>query len=69
MCKEAKPTNQILRPPMGKERLAERPFQRIFIDFLGPYTFYIFIVLDTFKGTTQGQLWACAEVFNIQRVP
>lgn len=51
-CKEAKPANVILRPPMGQERLVERPFQRIFIDFLRPYprsrtgNTYIFIVLD-----------------------
>lgn len=52
VCKEAKPANSTLRPPMGKESIIERPFQRIYVDFLGPYprskrgNSYIFIVLD-----------------------
>lgn len=52
VCKESKSANITLRPPMGKEANVERPFQRIFVDFLGPYprskagNTYIFIVLD-----------------------
>ncbi|XP_059221494.1 uncharacterized protein LOC131996064 [Stomoxys calcitrans] len=51
-CKETKPSNTTLRPPMGKECVTERPFQRIYVDFLGPYprsksgNTFIFIVLD-----------------------
>ena len=51
-CKMNKPYNQISRPPMGGEMVTERPFQRLYIDFLGPYcrsktgNSYIFIVLD-----------------------
>ena len=51
-CKSNKPYNQVSRPPMGGETLTDRPFQRLFIDFLGPYprsksgNSYVFIVLD-----------------------
>ncbi|GBP15281.1 Gypsy retrotransposon integrase-like protein 1 [Eumeta japonica] len=38
-CKESKPSNVTLRPPMGAETVMQRPFQRIHIDFLGPYPF------------------------------
>ena len=52
VCKSVKSPNYILRPPMGQAFRTERPFQRLFCDFLGPYTCskaknsYIFIVLD-----------------------
>lgn len=36
-CKESKAPNHILRPVMGKSLTAERVFQRLFIDLLGPY--------------------------------
>lgn len=36
-CKEIKHPKQVLRPPMGKEVKTDRPFQKIYIDFLGPY--------------------------------
>ena len=51
-CKNNKPYNQVSRPPMGGEMTSDRPFQRLYIDFLGPYcrskagNSYIFIVLD-----------------------
>lgn len=51
-CKEVKAPNQTLRPPMGKHRPADRPFQHMYIDLLGPYprskrgNAYILIVLD-----------------------
>lgn len=35
--KISKPTNQIMRPPMGQQMLTERPFQRVYMDLLGPY--------------------------------
>lgn len=37
VCKETKATNRTLRPPMGKAFPTERPFQRMFVDLLGPY--------------------------------
>lgn len=37
VCKETKAPNQTLRPPMGKAFPTERPFQRLYIDLLGPY--------------------------------
>ena len=54
-CKGAKPNTQGSKPPMGGEMTTERPFQRLYIDFLGPYVrsktgnTYIFIVLDHFS--------------------
>lgn len=51
-CKTTKPSNQILRPLMGNQVVTERPFQRLFIDFLGPYprskagNTVIFLVVD-----------------------
>lgn len=54
VCKETKPTNQILRPEIGNEVITERPFQKLYIDFLGKYprskkgNAYIFIVVDHF---------------------
>lgn len=37
LCKETKSPNQTLRPLMGVPLIAERPFQHIYIDLLGPY--------------------------------
>lgn len=37
ICKEVKAPNQILRPLMGKPSLAQRPFQNLYVDLLGPY--------------------------------
>lgn len=51
-CKESKHSKQTLRPPMGAEVKTDRPFQKVYIDFLGPYprsksgNTFIFIVLD-----------------------
>lgn len=36
-CKETKAPNQTLRPPMGQAYQSERPFQRLYVDLLGPY--------------------------------
>lgn len=54
-CKETKAPNIILRPPMGKQTIVDQPWQRLYIDLLGPYprskygnTFAI-IVLDQFS--------------------
>lgn len=52
LCKETKAPNKVLRPKMGNETVTDRPFQKIFIDFIGPFprsklgNAYVFIVLD-----------------------
>ncbi|XP_044572730.1 uncharacterized protein LOC6503773 isoform X1 [Drosophila ananassae] len=54
-CKATKAPNCPLRPPMGKAPESQRFFQRLYIDFLGPYprsrsgNIAIFIVLDHFS--------------------
>lgn len=37
VCKESKAPNVTLRPPMGKQVSVERPWQRLYVDLLGPY--------------------------------
>lgn len=55
ICKETKATNYEMRPRMGSEVITYRPFQKIYIDFLGKYPrsknghAYVFIVLDHFS--------------------
>lgn len=55
VCKSTKTPNHVLRPPMGKAVETYRVFQRLFVDFLGPYPRSrsgnngIFIVLDHFS--------------------
>lgn len=52
ICKCVKPGNQISRPLMGSQFLTNRPFERFYCDFLGPYPFTramnstIFICVD-----------------------
>lgn len=36
-CRCTKNPNVILRPPMGRPMTSERPFQKLFLDLLGPY--------------------------------
>lgn len=36
-CKATKAPNMILKPPMGAHAVSNRPFQRLYIDLLGPY--------------------------------
>lgn len=51
-CKSVKSFNQISRPVMGKQFITNRPFERFYCDFLGPYPLtkvknsVIFICLD-----------------------
>lgn len=51
-CKTNKSPNQTLRPPLGSLHISDRPFQKIFIDLLGPYPrsksgkIFIIIVVD-----------------------
>ena len=52
VCKESKPSNRISNPGIGNPVVVDRPFQRLYIDFLGKYTrskngnCYVFIVVD-----------------------
>lgn len=52
LCKETKAPNIALRPPMGSPAIAERPFQNMYIDLIGPYprskagNTYILIIVD-----------------------
>lgn len=55
VCKETKPPNITLRPPMGSQVKVDRPWQRLYIDLLGPYprsklgNTTLLIVLDQFS--------------------
>lgn len=52
ICKECKAPNEALRPPMGEYYAVQRTWQKLYIDFLGPYprskdgNCFIFIVMD-----------------------
>ena len=58
VCRQVKPTNYEMRPVIGEQVETFRPFQKIYIDFLGKYTrskrgkAYIFIVVDHFSKFT-----------------
>lgn len=51
-CKTSKAPNFVMKPEMGKQTVSVRPFQRLYIDLLGPYprsksgNIGILIVLD-----------------------
>lgn len=55
VCKECKAPNATLRPPMGKQVSVERPWQRLYMDLLGPYprsksgNSMLLIVLDQYS--------------------
>lgn len=55
ICKTTKHPNQTMRPPMGNTGETHRCFQRLYVDFLGPYprsksgNIGIFVVLDHFS--------------------
>lgn len=54
-CKACKPSNQIQRSPMGKLRETSRPFEIIYVDFVGPLprsksgNTFLFVVVDGFS--------------------
>lgn len=58
VCQETKPSNRHMMPEMGQEVQTDRPFQKIYMDFLGKYprsrngNAYIFIVVDHFTKFT-----------------
>lgn len=55
VCKSTKHPNVVMRPPMGDTGSSHRFFQRLYVDFIGPYprsssgNIGIFIVLDHFS--------------------
>lgn len=55
ICKSTKHHNFVLRPPLGQPTMTQRLFQKMYIDFLGPYPrsisghIGIFVVLDHFS--------------------
>ena len=55
VCKESKEPTQASRPPMGEKMKYNRPFQFLYVDFIGPYprtksgNSAIFVVLDAFS--------------------
>jgi len=55
ICKETKAPNMTLRPPMGQQSISVRPFQKLYVDILGPYprskkgNIGLLIVLDHFS--------------------
>lgn len=54
ICKCSKPPNRLMKPPLGGQFNVERPWQRVYVDLLGPYPrstkgkTLIFIILDHF---------------------
>lgn len=55
LCKTCKAPSYTTRPPMGSFHTPELPWQRIFVDFLGPYPrskrgyCYVMVILDHFS--------------------
>lgn len=55
VCKATKPTNKVQKSPMGKYREANRPWEMICIDFVGPLprsrkgNCYMLVVVDVFS--------------------
>lgn len=54
ICKTCKAPNQLMKPPLSKHFKVERPWQRVYIDLLGPYPRsskgkkFVLILLDHF---------------------
>lgn len=55
VCRASKPTNAIQRAPMGEPTDAERPWQSLYVDFVGPFPrsksgfCYLFVAVDAFS--------------------
>lgn len=58
ICQESKLCNTMMMPGIGQEVVTDRPFQKLYTDFLGKYprskngNSYIFIVVDHFTNIT-----------------
>lgn len=72
-CKEIKTPNTNLQPEMGKPFATERPFQHVYIDFIGPYprskfgNSVIFILLDQFTKFPLAKSFRNATSSNVIR--
>ncbi|GBO99559.1 Retrovirus-related Pol polyprotein from transposon 17.6 [Eumeta japonica] len=70
-CKESKPSNTNLRPEIGSQVKTDRPFQKLYLDFLGKYprskkgNCYIFLVLDHFSKYTLMKAMKEATTSNV----
>lgn len=58
VCKETKSPNIILRPPMGAQSKSSRPFQKLYMDLLGPY-----------PRSTRGNIGLFIVVDNLSKFP
>lgn len=73
ICKETKAPNVTLRLPMGLQVVVEAPFQRLYIDLLGPYprsksgNVLLFIVVDQFSKFVMLKPLRKADAGNIIR--
>lgn len=73
ICKQTKPANQHLQPTIGYEVITERPFQKIYIDFLGKYprsksgNAYLFIVVGHFTKFTFLKAMNEATAVNVSK--
>lgn len=71
VCKSTKHPNIITRPLMGISKNADRPWQKLYIDFLGPYprskfgNTVIFIVLDDLTKFTLLKAMPKASASNV----
>lgn len=58
ICKTSKNPSFVLRPPMGQMVITERPFQRLYVDLIGPFPrtkrgyIGILVILDHFTKFT-----------------
>ncbi|KAM8718390.1 hypothetical protein ACLKA7_001583 [Drosophila subpalustris] len=79
LCKETKATNYRMQVAIGAEVVTERPFQKLYIDFLGKYPrskrghAWIFIVVDhftkfTFLKAMRDATASCVVSFLVQEV-
>ncbi|KAL7725897.1 hypothetical protein ACLKA6_000664 [Drosophila palustris] len=79
LCKETKATNYRMQVGIGAEVVTERPFQKLYIDFLGKYPrskrghAWIFIVVDhftkfTFLKAMRDATASCVVSFLVQEV-
>jgi transposase InsO family protein len=66
-CKASKPLTQCTTPPMGKQKLADEPWQMISVDYLGPFprsktgNTYLLVVTDWFSKSVILKPFRAAE--------
>lgn len=73
ICGVSKNLNSYKRPVMGRQFLTERPFQRVYIDFMGPYprtkdgNTVIFVCLDHFTKYVLLEPMRAATAINVAK--